>query len=218
MINPKRFRAEFISFDEIAKIVSVLRAQYPLCNRLPLDILVFAEHDLKLDFQFAPIQNLGQDAFLLSDLSGIVFDSDSFISDKYSYRLRFSVAHELGHFFLHKSIYKQAAFSTIEEWLDYVDAIPKDEYQKIEWQADEFAGQLLVPIDKLKLALEETITDAGHEGMFTLGEDAVLDFCCKAMQREFGVSISALATRLRRSKLWPHPRVPGSSFYNSPDD
>ncbi|MEK7676631.1 MAG: ImmA/IrrE family metallo-endopeptidase [Verrucomicrobiota bacterium] len=206
MINPNRFAAPWIYPETIRTTVDGIRSEYPVCSRLPLDILVFAEHDLGLEFDFKPIRQFGQDAFLRHDLRGIVFDNDAFAAQSVN-RLRFSVAHELGHLYLHKDIYGKVRFENVEEWLDFFEQVPPDQYQRVEWQADEFAGQLLMPVKELSAALEETIGDAEREGYFPLGPEAVLEFCCRSMHRDFGVSQQAMSTRLHRDKLWPHRKV-----------
>ena len=78
MIKPERFKAPWIAPSDIRKIVEGLRAKYPVCAQLPVEILSFAEHDLHLEFDFKPIAQFGQDAFLLHDFSGIVFDDHAF--------------------------------------------------------------------------------------------------------------------------------------------
>ena len=209
MIKPKNFIAPWIDVAEITRVVESVRAKYPVCRIIPVDVLVLAEFDLNLNFEFKPIADLGQDACLLQDFSGIVFDVDAFDA-RNANRVRFSVAHELGHLYLHRDLYGKVAFETVQEWIDFIDHVSADQYQRIEWQADEFAGQLLMPPRELAAALDETVADAAREGVLPLGPDVVLDFCCQAMHRDFGVSRQAMGTRLRRSKLWPHRNVPGA--------
>jgi len=204
VIDPQRFVARWIYPEEIREIVEDLRRRYPVCQRLPVDILVFAEFDLGLEFEFEPIQQLGQDALLRGDLAGIILDTDAFKESRFN-RVRFSVAHELGHLHLHKDIYGRVRFQRPEDWVDFFARVPADQYQRIEWQADEFAGQLLMPLKELTAALRETLQDAEREGYIPLGPDAVLEFCCRAMHRDFGVSQQAVSTRLHRDRLWPRP-------------
>jgi len=201
VINPQRFKAIWKTPDEISAAVEDIRRKYDILQQHPINILAFAEFDLNFAFRFAPIRRLGQDACLLTDLSGIVFDTDDFKAEQYGNRLRFSVAHELGHFFLHDYIYRQVDFKRIEEWLDFINKIPSEEWAKVEWQADEFAGQLLVPLEKLVKCMEELMIDAEREGYTKLGDDAVWDFLCRGLAPEFGVSQAAIQTRLRRTKL-----------------
>jgi hypothetical protein len=202
-VNPDKFKAPILSKSEIEERVAEVRAEYPLTQRFPIDVLGFAEFDLGLAFDFAPIQQLGQDAFLLPDLTGIAFDTAAFKQPALKQRLRFSAAHELGHFFLHRDIYERLSFSTPRQWKAFISAIPAEEIYWIEWQADEFAGQFLIPTPELDAVLCETIADAQREGFFSLGEEVVLDFCSKSTKDHFGVSPQAMQTRIRKCNLWP---------------
>ncbi|HVT88610.1 MAG TPA: ImmA/IrrE family metallo-endopeptidase [Tepidisphaeraceae bacterium] len=53
-------------------------------------------------------------AFITHDLREIRVDD--FVFRKQPYRLRFSLAHELGHLILHPNVYKQMAFTTPNQW------------------------------------------------------------------------------------------------------
>lgn len=53
-------------------------------------------HDTKHNL----FSEIDMDAYLKRDLSGIVVDYDLYMEEKSSNRMRFSFAHELGHFFL----------------------------------------------------------------------------------------------------------------------
>jgi Zn-dependent peptidase ImmA (M78 family) len=123
-------------------------------------------------------------------------------------RLRFSAAHELGHLFLHKDVYGSLNFTTVKEWIRFINAIPILQYHWIERHADEFAGQILMPTHKLSAALDETMSDAEREGILGFGREEVLEFCCRAMHNDFDVSFQAMQTRIRKSQLWPHKKLP----------
>jgi hypothetical protein len=69
-VNPAKFKAPFLSKEEIEASATQVRRQYKSAQKIPIDILGFAEFDLGLEFDFAPIQQLKQDAFLRPDLTG----------------------------------------------------------------------------------------------------------------------------------------------------
>jgi hypothetical protein len=206
-VNPAKFKAPYLSKEEIEASATQIRSQYKSAQKIPIDILAFAEFDLGLEFDFAPIQQLKQDAFLRPDLTGIWFDGTVFKEASLQRRLRFSVAHELAHLFLHKDIYGSINFGTVKQWIAFINAIPAAEYYWIEWQADEFAGRFLMPTKDLSAALDEAVADAEREGFFIQGKEEVLDFCCRALHGHFGISRQAMQTRIRKSGLWPHPKV-----------
>ena len=67
----------------------------------------------------------------------------------------FSFSHELGHFFLHKELYIKFGISSPEDWKDFILNVPENEYRSFEWQANEFAGRLLVPYPELETEMEK---------------------------------------------------------------
>lgn len=206
-MDPSKFKAAFLSKQHIEGVAESIRKQYQSVQKTPVDVLGFAEFDLKLEFDYAPIQQIGLDAILRPDLRGIIFDGAAFREPSSLNRVRFSAAHELGHLFLHKEIYGKIGFKTVEEWIAFIHAIPSDQYQWIEYQAHQFAGYFLIPTQELIAALNEAVSDAEREGFFPQGADEVLEFCCRAINRDFGVSRQAMQTRINKSGLWPHPKV-----------
>jgi len=67
------------------------------------------------------------------------------MSDTYYRRIRFSLAHELGYFVLHREIFESLK---IEAWPDYYrfyNEVPNDQYRFLEDQANKFAGYFLTP-------------------------------------------------------------------------
>jgi hypothetical protein len=206
-VNPARFKAPILSKADIESEAQRIRGKYPSIQKIPVDVLGFAEFDLDLEFDYAPIQQFKLDAILRPDLAGIVFDPWVFREPSLHQRLRFSAAHELAHFFLHKDVYGKLEFTTVKQWIAFVRAIPAKEYNWIEWHADEFAGKFLIPSQHLSPALNEAVNDAEREGIFAQGPEEVLEFCCRAIHGDFGVSFSAMQTRIRKSSLWPHSKL-----------
>lgn len=210
-MNPENFKAAYISKEEIEKVASEIRNKYLSTHRIPVEVLSFAEFDLNLEFEFAHIQHLGYDAFLRPDLTGIWFDREVFKNQSFQRRLRFTTAHELAHLFLHKGIYEKLTFLSVEKWIKFIGDVPLLQYQRIEWQADEFAGRFLMPTKELSRALDQTMEDLEREGFLTEEEERVLELCCQSMHSDFGVSFPAMQTRLRKSTLWPHPKLSKAS-------
>jgi hypothetical protein len=206
-LNPAKFKAPYLPPAQIEAEAERVRKEFPSLQKLPVDVLGFAEFDLGLEFDFAPIQQLGQDAFLYPDLSGIWFDKLAFTDPSQQNRLRFSAAHELGHYYLHKDIYGAVSFKSVDEWIAFIGALPASEYSWIESQANIFAGFFLIPSANLSVALDEAIKEAESEGYFNQGREEVLEFCSAAINVDFGVSRQSMQTRIRKSKFWPHPKV-----------
>ena len=170
-------------------------------------VLDLAGFDLHLDL--VPVNGLREqldiEALLMGDLKAILVDKRAFMSPRLEYRLRFSVAHEIGHLILHRDIYAGLKHATATGWFDYISAIPDVEYGWVEWQAYEFAGRLLVPPDALREAFQAAIQSAQAAGYsdWLAADEAALDYIATRIATKFGVSAELIAKRLRVDKLWP---------------
>ena len=207
-MNPSAFRCEWTPKEDIWKVAEQIRMEYWLEGTLPINVERIVEIKLKLDIIPTPgiYSVLDTDAWLQRNLQGIVVDQDSYLNPKFANRLRFSLAHELGHYFLHSSIYSGLQFNGLEEWKDFVENLPDAEYRGFEWQANEFAGRFLVPRDALVLGLEKAIQDIKANNLISLLErepDLVLSRISPTICRLFGVSEQVIERRLEREGLWP---------------
>lgn len=167
MPDPRKFRAPFLDNDTVRASAENVRQRYPRAQSLPVEVLELAEFDLNLRLEVVADlwEQCSVEAFVMRDMSAICVDRDAFMDEKRQARLRFSVAHELGHFFLHRQIFQELQFTSIEDWVDFIRLVPDDQYGWIEHQAYEFAGRLLVPVDELISRLNvavKTATAAGY--------------------------------------------------------
>ena len=105
------------------------------------------EFELELDIR--PISKLREDvdvdALLLGDFKTLVVDQEHYMNERYANRLRFSIAHELGHYVLHRAVFQHIPRNSGEEWIRFMRDIPEREYSFLEYHAYEFAGRFLVP-------------------------------------------------------------------------
>lgn len=107
----------------------------------PIDVELIAE---RAGFDLIDIAGLkyisSTDAFLSHSERQIYFDPDVSTT-----RIRFSIAHELGHFDLHYDILKEVRFCDYSEWKTTIISIPGWFWGAVEQQANVYAGKLLVP-------------------------------------------------------------------------
>jgi hypothetical protein len=54
-VNPARFKAPYLTAHAIEQEVSNIRNEHGSLQQIPVDVLAFAEFDLQLQFDFAPI-------------------------------------------------------------------------------------------------------------------------------------------------------------------
>ena len=200
------FRAPYLPQAEVWKIADNFRSRFWKEN-LPVNVMAIVEFDLNLDI--VPMSSLRQDAdidaLLLDDWQTIVVDMGFYMDERYQNRIRFSVAHELGHFVIHKEAFEKIPRGSPEEWLAFVRDMPEREYSFLESHAYEFAGRFLVPPQHLQEELEAAIqqTEANGFPRIQLQEDSHMQYLAKPISRRFEVSSSVIERRLLKEKFWP---------------
>lgn len=205
------FRCPFLSKEEIWLRAKEFRATYWHENVLPVDIESIIEKKMKLNIEpeHGLLVELDIDAFLRSDLTGIVVDYKCYMDERFSNRLRFSYAHEIGHLRLHKVIYDELSLNNSEEWKQFIETVPEREYGYFEYQANEFAGRLLVPRQVLITELEKVLDEIRQLNLLEyLKQDpgSVLARISPALCKPFSVSYDVIERRLEREGLWP-PKI-----------
>lgn len=207
-MEPYEFECKWIDKNELWKTADEVRSRYWPEGILPVDAEKIVELRLKLDIE--PKHNLfstvDMDAYLKTDLTGIVVDHDFYMNEKFANRMRFSFAHELGHYFLHKGYYSRINFVSVTDWKSFIINIPENEYRNFEWQANEFAGRLLVPHAELVAEVEKVfgiIRVNNLVGFLENDSDAVLSRVSPTLCKAFGVSTDVIEKRVKREGLWP---------------
>ncbi len=207
MMDPREFKAPYITIEDIRKAVDDFRKRYWPRDAIPVDILEIVEFELGLEIR--TIFNLREagdvDALLLGDLKTIAVDQNDFLNDRAQNRLRFSIAHEIGHLILHRDTFSKIQYSSINEWIAFFQEIPEDEYTWIEQHAYEFAGRLLVPREKLIEKLNDAVALARSSGFdaWDASGDSTRQFVAHGIARHFEVSDQVIEKRLIRENLWP---------------
>jgi hypothetical protein len=203
------FKCPWIDKEVLWQQAEEIRTRYWPESSVPINTEAIVELELKLDIEpkHGLLSQFDMDAYLKVDRSGIVVDYDCYMNTKFSNRMRFSFAHELGHYFLHSAIYAQLKFSSPQDWKDFTNSLPASEYANFEWQANEFAGRLLVPYNTLKSEVEKLYEiiqkDPELRNYLNRDQDAVLSRIAPSLRKKFGVSEAVIETRVRREGLWP---------------
>ena len=145
---------------EIGRISDDFRNKYWKGKPLPIDMELLIEKELGLEvIPETYIKELTKtDAYLTRDLTAIIIDWDQYMDedDRWANRLRFSMAHEVGHFVLHRNI-NQEWINTDELYIEFHKHAPERERRTFEGQANEFAGSLLVPREMLKAEIHKLV-------------------------------------------------------------
>ena len=207
-MEPSEFRCKWIDKSELWSIADDVRKTHWPEGTLPVDIEKIVEFRLKLlpEPKRGLFSSTDMDAYLKMDLTAIVVDYDFYMNEKFTNRLRFSFAHELGHFFLHKDVF--AAFDLVDPaaWKNFILNVPENEYSNFEWQANEFAGRLLVPNSDLVNTIKQASKIIKENKLIDYLEndpDAVLSRISPMICKPFGVSADVIKRRVEREGLWP---------------
>jgi len=183
------------------------RMKYVDQGIIPIPIFDVVEFGLGMNIE--PIKGLASsgdiEVLLLGTLDTIVVDSDQFLEDRFQKRMRFSLAHEVGHLVLHSDIIKKLRPGSVEEWIEMIDIIDNEEYVEIEQQAYEFAGRLLVPPQQLVDELKnwKSIVDKLFVEHPEIGEQAIIEHLSNNICKKFGVSHYVISKRIKVEGLWP---------------
>ena len=205
-IDARFFKAPFIDQQQCWNEADKFRQQYWPSGEVPVDVLAIAEFDLELGIRTVTglKQEADADALLLSDWKTLMVDQQQYMDSRFINRLRFSIAHELGHYVLHKAVFATIPRSSIEEWIAFMKEMPDKEYSFLEYHANEFAGRLLVPVSDLKTEFEKALVEVERNGISrSMLNDAHLSYLCNPQAKRFAVSPDVIERRLTREKLWP---------------
>ena len=135
------------------------------------------------------------DALITSDWKSIYVDEERFNDDRSMNRLRFSYAHEIAHYVLHRSIYKEFGIGDFEDMYEFLQDIPGRTYQALETQADIFANFLLVPRDRL-IAEKGKCLEMIEELDASYDEKTLNAYIARPIANVFGVSPTAIEIAL----------------------
>jgi len=203
-------KPDYLSHREIEKKACEFAEKYNTDGILPFPVEEIIEFDLEINI--IPIPNLQRDldieGFTSSDLKSIYVDQ--FVMENRLYRYRFTLAHELGHIELHADIFRQFPCNSISEWKERYSAIGESDYNWLEWQANCFAGLLLVPTSALKYHFEKAleteemskITKIFKKRQITEDSiDCLLEILAGKLVKLFDVSTQVLKIRMEKEKL-----------------
>ncbi|MFT5031489.1 MAG: Zn-dependent peptidase ImmA (M78 family) [Candidatus Binatia bacterium] len=197
--------------DQVRRKVGELREKYEILrvDRTPIDVFTFLEIDLGLDA--IPFDGLAQkyrvEASIKADFSGIYLDAEQYAlmergPDWKLNRLRFTVAHELAHYFLHRDLPQPENFSTLHDFAKWTDSHGGQKYT-IEQEANEFAGLLLVPTERLAEYFDEFAREAENLLPNFVASGPLRDQFADKVAPRFGVNAQVIAVRLDRDSIWP---------------
>lgn len=161
----------------------------------PVPIEEIVEFDLGLEL--IPLDSYGVDAFLTSSLRHIYADEYTMVN--VPDRFRFSLAHEIGHYVLHRGLYEEVSIERPLDWRQ-VQSDLGDNYTWVERQANSFAGLVLIPPYLLReqVTLQENRARAASYPPQMLWEGQGYDRLLHTLAEKFSVSRQPVEIRLSK--------------------
>lgn len=128
-------------------------------DEIPVDIEWIIDNKLQIDIIPTPglRRIIEVEGFITCDGKCIYVDDD--VASRYGTRYRFTLAHEIGHKYIHGDELTHCCFHNIEEWKQFIDRLDPAVLNKMEYQANEFAGKVLVPKPHLSREFDELLGD-----------------------------------------------------------
>jgi hypothetical protein len=204
------FRPAKLSYDDLRRLAEQFLAEFHEERTLPVPIEEIVEFDFEIEIipMDGILDELEVDAFLTSDLKRVYVDQ--FVMEHRRRRFRFSLAHELGHVEMHKPLYDGARIQSVRDWEALQQSISEDDYAWFEFQANSFAGLVLVPSAELKSAFQAGVAFARAAGMSdaTLWSEAGKSYLSTWLANQFDVSEQVIEKRMDKDQMWPLPDAP----------
>lgn len=196
------FCAPFLPYNDIKQIADTFLNKYHPKRNYPTPI----ERIIELQFKISIIGIPG----LLK-----VFEIDGWLSystkeiyvDKFMYdtrppRFNFTLAYEIGHYILHKDIYKTVEIDSAAEWRKLIKSFPERQLAWFEWQARAFAGIVLVPSDLLTKRTNYYLGKIKKSGV--TNNRIIIDRLLDVLAKDFEVSKPVIKKRFEKEQILPN--------------
>jgi Zn-dependent peptidase ImmA (M78 family) len=175
---------------------------------VPVDVFTIAELALRLDPLLFPslYDDFRVDAAISFDLTGIYVDKQAYedfeSGDRWEEkRLRFSIAHEIGHCVLHRKEILASSFESIRDFKKWAGR--REDCTSAEYQAYEFAGRLLVPRNTLLKVYDEACASETRRDKNWREAPTARATLAKKIAPRFGVNKPVIEYRFNREGIWP---------------
>jgi Zn-dependent peptidase ImmA (M78 family) len=171
------------------------------CYEVDIDGLVEKCYDIRIEG--APLKwEHGVEGYPCLGGHKIFIDSGLMNDDRQERRYRFTLAEEFAHIILHKDIWKKV--NTPEEWADAWKDLPEDIHNKLDNNAKELAGIILLPrysfINRAVEIRDSLCVTFGYklEQLSDMQKDEIRDAVIRALTNDFNVSNQPCEIRMER--------------------
>ncbi len=199
-----KIKVPYLLPDRIRQISEEFLEKHNPDGKLPVPIENIVDCALKIDIVPIPEleSELGIPGALSPDMSSIYIDEWTYNNQEY--RSRFTIAHELGHLILHKDLMQKINPVTISEWKIIYDNIDLKEFDSMRWQANTFAGFVLVPTPPLVSCFRQACNELlKHEkNMPDFNQEILIPYVAHTLSGKFEVSEISISYRIINEKLF----------------
>jgi Zn-dependent peptidase ImmA (M78 family) len=102
---------------------------------------------------------------------------------------------------VHRNILGELHYNTVQEWQQAMKAIPSEAYGRLEWQANSFAGHLLVPTVELRSNLKSLLAKIAEYPNVDPNDEGVRLIIEKRLADIFSTSSMTVHIRLEKEGL-----------------
>lgn len=191
--------SDFIPQKDIENAAIRFLGKYHPEGSIPVPIEEIVEIQLRIKVIPSPglLKFHGIDAFSTRDLKEIYIDHSQYLEREN--RARFTLAHELGHHFLHKQFIEEKTFKYLDEWREFI--LNDIKREPLETQANMFAAFLLLPTNSLAKEYQIAKSKLAQHDSFrggSLPDDQTLSpYLAKPISRKFKVSENCAELRIK---------------------
>lgn len=206
-MDPGKIVSIRMTLDKIREEAESFRVSHIFSSNLPVDIENVVEATLGM--KIIPIENLQKlcdmEGFISNDFTSIYVDKFLYQDDRYYKRVRFTIAHEIGHYVLHRSTIDSQKFDDENDWIKFRIGLKDDTLGWFETQASEFAGRLLVPLDSLveefRSKRQVVIKQFSSWDSPKINDDDLFSIVAPLICSRFDVSTEVIERRLRKENI-----------------
>lgn len=197
-----KLEVPYYSYADIGKQAQAFLSEYHPSLKLPIPIEDMV--DVKMGINIFPFPRLYKDhnlnGFLSRDRRTIYVDELQY--DQFNEKFRYTLAHELGHYILHKPCYDDLPFQSPDEYAAWRMSVPSEDIDWFEKHGDWFAEQVLVPTIQLEEICLSVVEK--HRGTFsklkTIPDD-IWSLISNEVARHFEVNPPVVEIRIRREGI-----------------
>lgn len=197
-----------LSYDELRSAADQFLREYWPSRAVPIDVEHIADVRIGIDIVPVPflLDDSDIDGLLAADRSTIWVDETALLNRRFRNRYRFTLAHELGHWYLHGDLFAAAEFSSPEEWRGFLTRIPEEDRSWWEWQAYSFGGLILVQEEPLEEELHKAKENAASGGFdLELALEPHRQYVADFVASRFEVSPQVILKRGYYDDYWDAP-------------